>query len=109
IETRLATHAGALYRPAAGGSGIVLPSPQGGSLTSLERRFVEIGNRYKTVKSARQAQIYSQASKPRFAPVVYASPPQLFLFDLRELTDREVVGRWPLARAVNLVERIRDL
>jgi CRISPR-associated protein Csb2 len=109
IETRLATHAGAIYRPGTGGGGIVLPSPQKGSLASLERRFFEIGDRFKTVSSGRQAQIYSQASKPRFAPMIYASPPQLFLFDLRELTDREALARWPLARAVNLVERIRDL
>jgi CRISPR-associated protein Csb2 len=109
IETRLATHTGAIYRPAVGGTGIVLPSPQKGSLASLERRFLESGNRFKAIKSGRQTQIYSQASKPRFAPVVYASPPQLFMFDLRELNDRQGLGSWPLARAVNLVERIRDL
>jgi CRISPR-associated protein Csb2 len=108
IETRLARHAGAIYRPGTGGGGIVLPSPQKGSFASLERRFLEIGNRFKDIKSGRQAQVYSQASKPRFAPVVYASPPQLFLFDLQELTDSEALGRWALARAVNLVERIRD-
>jgi CRISPR-associated protein Csb2 len=109
IETRLAMHAGAIYRPATGDSGIVLSSPQKGSLASLERRFLEIGSRFKATKSGRQTQIYSQASKPRFAPVVYASPPHLFLFELRELTDTEALGRWTLARAVNLVERIRDL
>jgi CRISPR-associated protein Csb2 len=108
-ETRLATHAGAIYRPGAGDGGIVLPSPQKGSLASLERRFVEIGNRFKTDKSGRQAQIYSQASKPRFSPVVYASPPQHFLFDLRELTDEEPFAMWRLPCAVNFVERIRDL
>jgi CRISPR-associated protein Csb2 len=108
-EARLATHAGAIYRPGAGGGGIALASPQKGSLASLERRFVEIGNRFKGIKSSRQTQIYSQASKARFAPVVYASPPQLFLFDLRELTDSGALGRWSLARAVNLVERIRDV
>jgi CRISPR-associated protein Csb2 len=108
IEARLATHTGAIYRPGTGGGGIVLPSPQKGSLASLERRFVEIGHRFKTVRSGRQSQVYSQASKPRFAPVIYASPPQLFLFDLRELTDREALGSWPLARAVNFVERVRD-
>jgi CRISPR-associated protein Csb2 len=109
IETRLATHSGAIYRPAIGGTGIVLPSPQKGSLASLERRFLEIGNRFKAATSGRQTQIYSQASKPRFASMVYASPPQLFLFDLRELTDKEALGMWPLACAVNFVERIRDL
>jgi CRISPR-associated protein Csb2 len=109
IEKRLATYAGAIYRPGTGDGGIVLPTPQKGSFASLERRFVEIGNRLKTASSGRQAQIYSQASKPRFAPVVYASPPQLFLFDLRELTDEEPLAMWRLSCAVNFVERIRDL
>jgi CRISPR-associated protein Csb2 len=110
IETRLASHGGGIFRPGAGEGGIVVPSPQKGSLASLERRFVEIGSRFRAVKSGRQAQqIYSQASKPRFAPVVYGSAPQRFLFDLRKLTDKEDFEAWPLVRAVELVEHIRDL
>ncbi len=102
IETRLVAHGGGIFRPGAGVGGIVLPSPQKGSLASLERRFDEIGNRFRTVKSGRQAQqIYSQASKPRFAPVVYGSAPQRLLFDLRELTDKEDFGAWPLVLAVS--------
>jgi CRISPR-associated protein Csb2 len=108
IEARLAAHGGAVYRPGTGSGGTVLSCPQKGTLASLERRFQEIGERFRTVKSGRQ-QIYTRASKPRFAPVVYASPPQRLLFELRELTDKERLGLWPLARAVRLVERIRDL
>jgi CRISPR-associated protein Csb2 len=110
IEARLAAHGGGIFRPGAGDGGIVLPSPQKGSLASLERRFDEIGSRFRTVRSGRQTQqIHSQASKPRFAPVVYGGSPQRFLFDLRKLTDKEAFGVWPLVRAVELVERIRDL
>jgi CRISPR-associated protein Csb2 len=110
IEPRLAAHGGVVYRPGAGDGGIVLPSPQKGSLASLERRFAEIGDRFMTVKSGRQTQqIYSQASKPRFMPVAYASPPRRLLFELRELTDAGNFASLPLAHAGNLVERIRDL
>jgi CRISPR-associated protein Csb2 len=110
VETRFAAHGGGIFRPGAGDGGVVLPSPLKGSLASLERRFVEIGSRFRTVRSGRQAQqIYSQASKPRFAPVVYGGLPQRLPFDLRELTDKEDFGAWPLVRAVELVEHIRDL
>lgn len=110
IETRLAAHGRGIFRPGAGDGGIVLPSPQRGALASLERRFVEMESRFRTGRSGRQAQqIYSQASKPRFAPVTYGGLPQRLLFDLRELTDKENFGVWPLVRAVELVEHIRDL
>lgn len=110
IEPRLVAHGGDIFRPGAGEGGIVLPSPQKGSFASLKRRFEGIGSRFRTIRSGRQAQqIYSQACKPRFVPVVYGSPPQRLLFDLRELTDEENFGEWTLAHAVKFVEHIRDL
>ncbi|MGJ5180697.1 type I-G CRISPR-associated protein Csb2 [Bradyrhizobium oligotrophicum] len=107
VETRLAQRGRAIYRPGAGEGGIVLASPQSGSLASLERRFVELGGRFRSIKGGRQ-QIYSQASRPHFVPVTYASPPQHLLFELRELTDEQRLGVWPLTRAVALVEHLRD-
>jgi CRISPR-associated protein Csb2 len=107
IEPRITAHGGAVYRPGTGG-GATLPVPQEGSFQSLEQRFAEIGSRFKAVGSGRQT-LFSQATKPSFAVVAYASPPQRLLFDLRELTDEGNFGLQPLTRAVPLVERIRDL
>ncbi|MGY3454088.1 type I-G CRISPR-associated protein Csb2 [Bradyrhizobium sp. USDA 4353] len=106
-ELRLSQHGRTVYRPGTGEDGIVLASPQSGSLMSLERRFAEMGHRFRTVKGGRQ-QIYAQATRPQFMPVTYAAPPQHLPFDLRELTDAQSLGLWPLTQAVRLVEHLRD-
>lgn len=108
IETRLTAHGGVVHRPGAG-EGLVLPSPQRGSLASLERRFAAGGKRFETVgKGRRKQQLFSQAPKPRFAPVVYDSPPHRFLFDLRKMTEGLDRGLSVLTQAVAFVERVRN-
>lgn len=109
IEKRLSAHGGLVYRPGAG-EGLVLPCPQKGALASLERRFAAGAERFETVGTGRRKQqLFSQAPKPRFAPVIYNSPPGWLLFDLRHMNEKLDFGLWPLAGAVAFVERVRDM
>ena len=87
----------------------MLLCPQKGSLESLQKRFDETGRRFSTIKSGRHVQqFFSQARKPRFAVVAYKSPSRRFLFELRDVADASSFSPWPLAQAVQLVERIRN-
>lgn len=109
LDGRLRTHGGVIYRPSRGGEGKPLLCPQRGSLESLERRFAETSRRFATIKSGRQMQqLFSQAPKPRFASMAYDSPPQRFLFELREASADSPFAPWPLVQAFQLVENLRD-
>jgi len=112
IDARLRAHRCVIHLPSRGGEGQPLSCPQRGSLQSLERRFVETRKRLAAPKSGRQ-QLFSQASKPRFAAVIYGSLPQRILFELRKVlaeapAELDSFASWPLARAVRLVENLRD-
>lgn len=108
-DARLRAHGGLLYRPSKGGEGKPLLCPQPGSLDSIDRRFAKIRKRFSAIKSGRQVQqLFSQAPKPRFASVPYDSPPQRFLFELREASADSPFTSWPLVQALQLVENLRD-
>lgn len=108
LETKLAEHGGVVHRPVSG-TGATLLSPQKGSFKSLEERFEKSGRRFTTVGKGRKVQqLFSQAPKPRFRPVAYDSPPQRFLFDLRQLTEELSFAAKPLARVTSLIEQLRD-
>ena len=98
-----------LHRPAGRGDGRPLACPQNGSLASLEHRFKENGQRFATVRIGTKTQeLFSQAPKPRFAAVHYNSPPQLFLFELRQSAHQSQFAAWPLTNVSKLVEGVRD-
>jgi CRISPR-associated protein Csb2 len=108
VEQRLARHGGTLYRPIEG-QGMSLLCPQNGSLESLEDRFEKAGKRFTAVGRGRKAQqLFSQAPKPRFRSMVYDSPPQRLLFDLRRVAEGMEFATWPLARVASLAEYLRD-
>lgn len=104
-EERLAAHPGPVFRPSAkGGSGILLPCPEAGSLDSLLRRHAAQAARFQPGTS-RGKFLFVQPPKPRFRQVAYGCPPTRFVF---ALSDASGFRAWPVARAVELVERLRD-
>ena len=109
LEAQLREHGGVLHRPTKRGEGTPLACPQRGSLQSLEVRFEKAGRRFTAIKGGNKSQqLFSQAPKPRFATVVYDSPPHWILFDLRQAAGDSPFAPWPLARISKLVEGIRD-
>ncbi|HEY5208487.1 MAG TPA: type I-U CRISPR-associated protein Csb2 [Stellaceae bacterium] len=112
IEPRLAQAGGAVFRPHQGGAGKSLLCPQKGSLASLEARFGKNRERIITDRKGRTVQqLFSQPPKPRFRNVSYDSPPVRKLFDLHDPSEGKAepaFAPWSLARAVCLVERLRD-
>jgi len=110
VEKKLATCGGRSYRPVDGQAGITLLCPQKGSLGSLEDRYERAGNRFASAGKGKrsQQQLFSQAPRPRFRPIIYDSPPQRFLFDLRQVTGELDFSPRPLAQASRLVEHLRD-
>lgn len=108
-ESRLAGHGGAILRPAKG-NGTLLTCPTSGSLQSLITRHKAAGGRLRTTPNGRRTQqLFTQPPKPRFAEVVYDSPPERRLFELRDLAGKAGFRAWPLRHTVDLVERVRDL
>lgn len=109
IESKLARHDGALYRPAQGGKGSSLNCPLPGSLASLEERFAANHNRFSRVGEGKEVKtLFSQPPKPHFRSVAYNSPPVRRLFDLRAIAAASQFAPWPLVRASELVLTIRD-
>ena len=107
VERRLAEHVGTVHRPI-DGEGETFLCPQRGSLESLEERFDKTSKRFVTTGTGKKVQqFFSQAPKSRFRSVAYDSPPQRFLFDLRQLTERLEFAAWPLVSAARLVELLR--
>lgn len=106
---RLGEHGGAVYRPGGASEGIALACPQPGSLRSLEERYAAQARRFAVATNVRTAQVlFAQAPKPRFKQIVYDSPVQRFIFELRDGTPEDAFAPWPLARTVQLVELIRE-
>ncbi len=104
IEDRLATHEGAIYRPAGGGDGLILAVPLKGSLQSLIARHEGARARFERTGSNRREQtLFRQPPKPRFRQIIYDSPPRRLLFDLSGAK-----APWRLDRIAALTEAIRD-
>ena len=109
LEARLHEYRGVLHRPGDRGEGRSLTCPKDGSLDSLERRFTKSGQRFTIIKTGRKSQeLFSQAPKPRFAAVDYNSPPQRFLFELRQMADQSQLATWPFTSIARLVETVRN-
>lgn len=109
VEARLAHQRYVLYQPTGGSGGSALLCPQIGSLTSLEQRFTATRGRFTRIGTGRNAQrLFSQAPRPRFAPILYDSPPQRLLFELRASTPNAPFAPCGLADTAGLVLRLRD-
>ena len=104
-EARLAAHPGPIFRPSEKGRrGTMLACPEEGSLDSLLSRHAAQAARFQP--GTRRGQLlFVQPPKPRFRQVAYDCPPTRLHFVLR---DAAGFRPWPLARAVELVERLRD-
>lgn len=116
-RARLATYDGAIHRPGSSigsstgsGSGRQLACPTPGSFESLAVRHQRTLGRLRTAKVGREHRTYfSQPPKARFRQVVYDTPPERRLFDLRDLTrDGTPFHRWLLEHAAALVTQARD-
>jgi len=108
LEDRLAEYRGTVHRPASEGA-VTLACPAPGSLASLVRRHEETAQRLReNVILGGRAQLFSQPSKPRFAQIAYATPTVRRVYELRRADDDSDLHPWPMARAVALVERLRD-
>lgn len=109
LDELLAAHPGRVFRPSAGGSGTVLPSPCPGALESLERRYRTYGERFRYVKDGKAIKVvFRQPPRPRFRPAAYESPPSRAVYELRDATAEAAFAPWPLTRIADLVVRLRD-
>jgi CRISPR-associated protein Csb2 len=109
VEVRLSGYQGRVYRPSIGGSGIALACPQHGSLRSLKIRHIASSHRFEAQgRGSALKQLFSQPAKPLFAQVAYDSPSTQHLYELRLGNIESSIGIWPLARASNLVAKLRD-
>ena len=107
IETRLARHGGVVHRPSEGGSGKALLCPGKGSLASLKERYDANRTRFTYVEQGRRTQqLFSQPPKPRFSKVMYDTPSQYVLFEIRAATESFVP--WPSTTTAALVVHLRD-
>src|SRR5665213_168163 len=121
-DARLTVQGGVLHQPSGGAGDITLAVPLKGSLESLIERHNKMRTRFRTLYESKPTtrepdrkvatgQVFVQPPKPLFRNVSYNSPPLRKLFDLRdpsEGTAEPPFAPWPLARAVCLVERLRD-
>jgi len=95
-----------LWRPNDGGHGVTLACPHPKSLATLTERFKKTRERFRTVGEGKKAsQLFAQAPKPSFSPIVYESPATYFLFDIRR-GDR--FAPQSLERIMALTETMRD-
>jgi len=109
VEARLPSYPGLIYRPSDGGTGQILACPKPGSLKSLQARYAASRQRFKTEQHGKLVkQLFSQPPKPLFVRVAYDSPPSRRIYELRLADTKTSLGAWPLARASNLIVRLRD-
>lgn len=107
LTARLARHRGSLHRPTLHGGEAALPCPAPGSLASLVDRHRATRLREDgTGKDARV--LFVNSPKPRFASVGYAATKRDLVFELRDGFDDTRPWRWPMHRAAELVERVRQ-
>lgn len=109
LDQLLTRYPGRLFRPSAGNSSTILPSPCPGSLESIERRHKAFGERFRYVKDGKAVKVvFRRPPMARFHPVSYDSPPSRQLYELRDPTAEAAFAPWPLARVSLLVVRLRD-
>lgn len=103
-HTWIHEHRGPVHYPGISSLGTALACPAVGSLRSLLKRHEAQCNRFSaTPEEARVRQVFTQAPKAHFRQVGYDNPPTMKLYDLiGPLTP------WPLAKAPELVTRVRD-
>ncbi len=108
FERRLASYAGAVHRPLVG-DGRLLPCPRRGTLDSLMNRYEANAKRFRMNRAGRKVtQTFWQKPKARFAHIAYDSPPKRRIHELRERGPDAPFATWPLERAAELVEKLRD-
>jgi CRISPR-associated protein Csb2 len=107
LERTLRHHRGIVYEPVTAGTAApVLPCPAAGSLDSLVTRHQ--APRLRTEGAGRKSRtLFTNAPKPRFASVSYASRRHQVLYELRERGTARA-WPWPIHAAVALVEQVRD-
>ena len=109
LERVLADYPVQIFRPSKNGSGRLLPTAFPGSLGSLERRYGAYRERFSYLKEGKAVKvIFHQPPKARFRWEPYNSPPSRQLYELRDPFEEGVFAPWPLERAYELVERLRD-
>jgi CRISPR-associated protein Csb2 len=109
IEDRLSSYPGHVYRPSKGVSRQMLACPQSGSLRSLKTRYAAANLRFRARRQGKTAkQLFSKPPRPLFLQVAYDGPPLRRVYELRLGTSETSFGVWPLARAFDLVVRLRD-
>ena len=109
LEDRLMEYPGVVHRPSGGGVGKNLRCPGPGTLNSLMRRYEAGAKRFQTESSGRRVtQSRSRQPEPRFRQVAYESPPERYLYELREHDVVAAFSPWPLDRVTALVEALRD-
>ena len=109
VEARLMRHGGVVYRPSKGATGKALACPREGSFASLKERYEANRKRFAYVKQGRTVQpLFSQPPKPRFARIMYDSPPSRFLYEMRAATLDESFITQSSVKAVELVKFLRD-
>ena len=107
FERRLANYPGLVHWPA--GNGRQLRCPGRGTLDSLVNRYAANAKRFRTTRTGRKiTQSFSQQPKAWFAQVDYDSPPKRMIYELRERGPGAPFAVWPLERAAELVEKLRD-
>lgn len=96
-----------LWRPSQSGDGTALASPHRGSLASLSKRFKAARARFKPVGTGKKAsQLFLQAPKPSFGPVLYNSASTFLLFDIKNADN---FASQSLAQIVQFTESVRDV
>lgn len=109
LLARLADHPGTIHRPGGNDRTMALMCPAPGSLASLSERHRAAGSKLRVDRTGKVARmLFSQPPKPRFVPIPYGSTGKVFVFELRDRQRDTQLWPWPLARVVELVERIRD-
>jgi CRISPR-associated protein Csb2 len=100
---QLTEYRGIIHHPCGSGNDGLLFCPDAGSLQSLVERYHAHRRRLTDIRvGTKLRQVFAQPPKPRFRLISYNSPPNYKLYDLVE------ASAWPLARASELVTRVRD-
>ena len=106
VGALLQKHPGPILRPSGGTKGSPLSCPTHGSFESIAGRYAASGRRLSVGDF--QGLSFSQAPRPRFQEVVYGSPPQRRVYEMREHGAGQGFAPWPLERASCVVTLVRD-
>ena len=99
-----------IYKPSTGATGkqsLLCPRP--GLLESLLDRYGGGRKRFRSGQSkGKPVEAFVQPPRPQFLQVAYGAEPHRLVFELRESDAHSTFSPWPLNRAVDLVEDVRD-